>query len=147
MGDLQRELDLHGEDFGVFDSYMDRLGPHLRQRDAPHLPSLDILLVDNPKGDFHGHRGVAAAEFEQVELLAAFELGNTVVERASCILGRGVHPVRFGIHAAFDVDADFVRVFGVLGKVPLQEHETVVVRWPVEFAAIPTVAWRDKIQP
>ena len=55
--------------------------------------------------------------------------------------------MRFGIHAAFDVDADFVRVFGVLGKVPLQKHETVVLGWSVELAAIPTVAWRDKFQP
>ena len=87
MGDVQREFNLYSEDFGVFDSFMDCLGPHLRQRDAPHLPSLDILLIDNPKSDFHGHRGVTAAEFEQVELLAAFELGNAVVERPPCVLG------------------------------------------------------------
>ena len=129
----------------MFDSFMDRLGPHLRQRDASHLPSLDVLLIDNIKGEFHGHRWVAAAEFEQVELLAAFELGNAVVESPPRVLRRGVDLVRFGIQAAFDADDDLIRVFGILGEVPLQEHETVVVRWPVELAAIPTVAWRDEV--
>lgn len=49
----------------------------------------------------------------------------------------------FRTQAALDADDNLIGVFGVLLEVPLQEHQTVVIRRPVELAAIPTVAWRN----
>lgn len=71
----------------MFDSFMDRLRPHLRKRDAPDLTGLDVLLIDNAKGNFHWHGRVPAAEFKQVDLLAALKLGNAVVDSPSRVLG------------------------------------------------------------
>lgn len=125
----------------MLDGLVDRLGPNLGERDAPELARLDVLLLDNSERHLQRHGLVSTAEPKQIELLAAPELGNAVIEGAARVLGRGVHLVGSGVQAPFNADDDLVRVFWVLRKVLFQENEAVVIGRPVKLGAIPASAW------
>jgi hypothetical protein len=65
---------------------------------------------------------VRPGEFEHVDLLVAFQQGNAIIQSSARVLRRGVHASSSGIYAAFDIDDDFVCVFGVLFEILFQEN-------------------------
>lgn len=125
---VQGELSLHRHDFGVFDSLVDSLRPHLGERNAPDLAGLDILLLDEPKRHIQGNRRVPTTEFKHVDLLAALQLRNAVIQAAARILWRGVGLVGLGVGSALDIQDDLVSIFGVHFQISLEENEAVVIR-------------------
>ena len=139
---IQGELGLHRDDIGVFDGFVDGLRPHLGERNASDLAGLDILLLDEPKRHVQRHRRVPTAEFKHIDLLAALELRNAVIQGAAGILRRGVDLVGFGVGSAFDIQDDLVRIFGVFFQVAFEENEAVVIWRAIEFTAVPAGAYR-----
>ncbi len=132
----EAQLNLDGGDLGVLHGLVDSGRGDLAERDAPQQPLVDVLL-HGAESVLHRHVGVAAGTLEEVELLAAVELLQHVVDGAAYSFGR---PIRaLGAHAAFDAEDDLVGVLGVLGEVGLQEGHGVAIRGAIEFSAIPKV--------
>ena len=52
--------------------------------------------------------------------------------------------MRLGVQATLDAEDHLIRVGGILFEIPFQEHQAVVLGWPVELAAVPAVAWRRR---
>ena len=125
----------------MLDGFMDRLGTDLRQRDAPDLPRLSVL-VHHAKGHLHGHGLVAPRKLKLVDLLAALELGDTVIERPSRAGLRAVGAESRPVDPALDVQDDLVGVFRVLFEVALEQDKTVVGLRTVELAAVPKGAYQ-----
>ena len=139
---VQGELSLHRDDLGVFDSFVDGLRPHLGERNASDLAGLNILLLNELKRHVQRDRRVPTAEFKHVNLLAALQLRNAVIQAAARILRRGVGLVGLGVESALDIQDDLVSIFGVLFQIPLEENEGVVIGRAIEFTAVPTGAYR-----
>ena len=139
---LHRKLGLDGNDLGILDGLVDGLGAHFGQRNAPDLARLHIFLVDDAKGDLEGDVRVAAPELEHVDLLAALELGDAVVQGAAGVLRRGIELVGLGINAALDAKDNLVGILGVFFKVTFEQDETVVVGGAVKLGPVPAVAFR-----
>lgn len=101
-------------------SLVNRLGRYLGQGDASKLAGLDVLLLYHAKGHAHRDFWVAAAELEDVNLLAALQLSNGIIQTATSILRRAIDLVRRWVDAALDVDEHLIRILGVFFEVFLQ---------------------------
>lgn len=130
----EAQLDLDGVDLGERGGLVDGRGRHLAERDAAQQTLVDVLL-HHPEGVGEGHVGVAAGALEQVELLAAVELLQDVVERAPDRLGRAVDALV--ADGALDAEDHLVGVLGVLGEVARHEGHGVARGRAVELAAVP----------
>lgn len=128
LDNLQGELSLYRDNLSVLNGLMDSLSPHLGERDASDLASLDILLVDQTKCHIQRYRWVPAAKFKYIDFLTAFQLRNTIVETPARILRQSIGFVGLGVSAALNIKDDLISIFGVLFQILLDENEAVVVR-------------------
>lgn len=138
--DVHGELNFDSSNLRVLHGLMNRLGRYLRQGDATKLAGLDVLLLYHAKGHAHRDFWVAAAELENVNLFAALQLRNGIIQTATSILRRAIDLVRRWVDAALDVDEHLLRILGIFLEVFLQQHQGVVVGRAIELSAVPAVA-------
>jgi hypothetical protein len=139
VGRPQAELDLDGHDLGDLDGLLERSQRALGQRDAAQLARLDVLLLEHAEGDAQRHVRVATRALEDVDELAALELGEHVVHGAAGALGRAVGSVGGQVDAALDAEDHLVGVFRVLLEVAAEQRHAVVLGRAVDLAAVPEV--------
>jgi len=101
--------------------------------------ALLYILVDSSKSVLKRHRLVATSGLKDVNLLAAVENPEAVVDGPANLGGFTAGVVGVQACGALHHQDDLVRVLGILGKVALEEGERVVLGCSVELGGVPEV--------
>jgi hypothetical protein len=134
---LQRQLDFDTHNLDVLDRLVNGLSSDFGQANSANFASVKIFGLFGVESELEVGILITTCVFKDVELLAAVELLDGVIDGATNTLRGTIGLHGLEVRTTLDAENDLVGIFGVFLKVSLKKDVAVVLWRSVEFASVP----------